>query len=128
MTDIPEGPRYTYDHLWARQEPDGTVTVGVTQRATGRLGDITFVDLPDVGRVLAAGTHAVTVDTVMGTSDFIAPVSGRVTAVNGDAVADPESIRGDPYGAWLFRLEPENVGDLGRLLDASGYRDLTGDK
>jgi glycine cleavage system H protein len=128
MTDIPEGLRYSYDHLWARQEPDGTVTVGITQRAGMALDGITFVDLPDIGRVLTAGTQAVTVDTVMGTSDFITPLSGRVTAVNAGPADDPESISGDPYGAWLFRLEPQDPGDLGRLLDASGYRNLIGDQ
>jgi glycine cleavage system H protein len=128
MTDIPEGLRYSYDHLWARQEPDGTVTVGITQRAATALGTITFVDLPDTGRALTAGTHAVTVDTVLGASDFITPLSGRVAAVNPGPADDPESISGDPYGVWLFRLEPEDPGDLGDLLDASGYRALIGDQ
>ncbi|HUN37018.1 MAG TPA: glycine cleavage system protein H [Trebonia sp.] len=128
MTDIPEGLRYSYDHLWARQEPDGTVTVGITQRAASGLGDITYVDVPDVGRALGAGAQAITVDTVMGTSDFITPLGGRVTAVNEATVSDPESIGGDPYGAWLFRLEPEEPGALDGLLDASGYRDLIGDQ
>jgi glycine cleavage system H protein len=128
MTDIPEGLRYSYDHLWARQEPDGTVTVGMTQRASLGLGDLTFVDLPDIGRVLTAGTQAVTVDTIMGTSDFTTPVSGRVTAVNANSAEDPESISGDPYGAWLFRLEPEDPGDLGKLLDADRYRAVIGDQ
>jgi len=128
MTDIPEGLRYSYDHLWARQEPDGAVSVGLTQRAATGLGDITFVDVPDIGHVLAAGAQAITVDTVMGTSDFITPLGGRVTEVNAGPTGDPESISGDPYGAWLFRLEPQDAGDLGRLLDASGYRDLLGDQ
>jgi glycine cleavage system H protein len=128
MTDIPEGLRYTYDHLWARQEPDGTVVFGLTERAAGGLGNITFVDLPDVGRDLTAGTQAVTVDTVMGTSDFLAPVSGRVSEVNAGPAQDPPSIASDPYGAWLFRVEPEGPVDLGQLLDAGGYRDLTGDQ
>ena len=128
MTDIPEGLRYTYDHLWACQQPDGTVTVGVTQRAAMGLGDVTYVDMPDIGRVLSAGTHAVTVDTVMGTSDFITPVSGRVSEVNASPAEDPQSIRRDPYGAWLFRLEPDDLGDLGKLLDAGGYRGLIGDQ
>lgn len=128
MTDIPEGLRYTYDHLWARQEPDGTVAIGLTERAAGGLGNITFVDLPDAGRVLAAGTQAVTVDTVMGTSDFLTPVSGRVSAVNSGPAQDPESIRADPYGVWLFRLEPDGPVNLGKLLDAGGYRAMIGDK
>jgi glycine cleavage system H protein len=128
MTDIPEGLRYTYDHLWACQEPDGTVTVGLTQRAAGGLGNITFLDLPDVGRALVAGTLAVTVDTVMGTSDFLTPLGGRVTAVNTGPAEDPESISGDPYGVWLFKLRPDGGGDLSGLLDADGYRAVIGDK
>ncbi|HTU75819.1 MAG TPA: glycine cleavage system protein H [Trebonia sp.] len=128
MTDIPEGLRYTYDHLWACQEPDGTVKVGVTQRAAMGLGDVTYVDMPETGRVLPAGTQAVTVDTVMGTSDFITPISGRVSEVNAGPAQDPQSIRRDPYGAWLFRLEPDDLADLGKLLDASGYRSMTGDQ
>jgi len=128
MTDIPEGLRYSYDHLWARQEPDGTVTVGLTQRAATGLGDITFVDLPEIGRVLETGTQAATVDTVMGTSDFITPLAGRVAAVNSGSASEPESISDDPYGTWLFRLEPEDPGDFGSLLDASGYRAMIGDQ
>jgi glycine cleavage system H protein len=127
MTDIREGLRYTYDHLWARQEPDGAVTFGLTQRAAGGLGNITFVDLPDVGREMEAGTQAVTVDTVLGTSDFLTPVGGRVTEVNAGPARDPESISGDPYGVWLFRLQPTGPADLGNLLDASGYRAMIGE-
>ena len=128
MTDIPEGLRYSYDHLWARPEADGTVSMGVTGHAATGLGVITFVDLPKMGRVLEAGSQAITVDTVMGTSDFVTPLGGRVTAVNEGPAGDPETIRDDPYGAWLFRLEPEDPGDLGQLLDASGYRALIADQ
>jgi glycine cleavage system H protein len=126
MTDFPEGLRYTYDDLWARQESDGTVTIGLTRRAARRLGHIRIVLLPGTGSVLTAGTQAVTIDTANGSNDFTAPVSGRVTAVNAGPAEDPKSISDDPYGAWLFRLEPDDAGHLGRLLDAGGYRALAG--
>jgi glycine cleavage system H protein len=126
MTDIPEGLCYTYDNLWARREPDGTVTVGLTHYAVWRLSKITLAHPPGVDRVLTTGAHALTLDTVNGAVDYLAPVSGRVTAVNAQAVSDPESIGDDPYGAWLFRLELTDPDSLGNLLDAEGYRSLIG--
>lgn len=122
MSNIPADLRYAASHEWARLEADGSVTVGISDHAQEALGDVVFVELPEVGKQLAAGQEAGVVESVKAASDIYAPVSGEVIAVN-EALADaPELVNEDPYGNWFFKLKPSNPGELTALLDAAGYK------
>ncbi|MNN38542.1 Glycine cleavage system H protein [compost metagenome] len=122
MNNTPAELRYAASHEWARLEQDGTVTVGITDHAQEALGDVVYVELPEVGKQLAAGEQAGVVESVKAASDIYAPVAGEVLAIN-EALADaPESVNGDPYGAWFFKLKPAAVAELEQLLDAAAYQ------
>ncbi|NHZ91319.1 glycine cleavage system protein GcvH [Massilia sp. CCM 8733] len=123
--NIPADLKYTESHEWVRAEADGTLTVGITEYAQDALGDIVFVELPKVGKILTAGDDAAVVESVKAASDIYAPVSGECIAVN-DAVADaPDSINTDAYAAWLFKLKPSDAGAIDGLLDATAYGKAT---
>jgi len=122
MSNIPSELRYAASHEWARLEADGSVTVGISDHAQEALGDVVFVELPEVGKQLAAGQEAGVVESVKAASDIYSPVSGVVTAVN-DALSDaPESVNSDPYGSWFYKLRPSNTAELDKLLDAGAYQ------
>jgi len=120
--NIPETLRYAATHEWARAEPDGTVAVGISDHAQDALGEMVFVELPEVGRKLAAGDACAVVESVKAASDVYAPVSGEVAAVNSALKDAPEQLNKDPYGAWLFKLKPDAGAELSGLLDAAAYR------
>ena len=115
--NVPTNLKYAKSHEWVRSEADGTVTVGITEHAQELLGDLVFVDLPELGAELSAGQEAAVVESVKAASDVYAPVSGVVLEVNNAVVDAPESVNQDAYAAWLFKLKPTNPG----LLDAAGY-------
>ncbi|MDA1117299.1 MAG: glycine cleavage system protein GcvH [Proteobacteria bacterium] len=117
----PEHLKYTASHEWVRIEADGTLTVGITEHAQDALGDLVFIELPAVGRKLAADEACVVVESVKAASDVYAPVAGEVVAVNEALVAAPASVNQDPYAAWLFRLKAAAGFDPGKLLDAAAY-------
>ncbi|MBI2958789.1 MAG: glycine cleavage system protein GcvH [Betaproteobacteria bacterium] len=119
--NIPLELRYAKTHEWARLEPDGTVTVGVTDHAQEMLGDIVFVELPAVGKRFAAGAECAVVESVKAAADVYAPVSGEVLATNADLGEKPQSINADAYAAWLFRIKPDRASERDALLDAKGY-------
>lgn len=119
---IPADLKYSKSHEWARREADGTVSVGITEHAQELLGDMVFIEPPEVGRKLAAGEECGVVESVKAASDIYAPVGGEVTAVNADVTEAPEKINADPYANWIFKLKPANVAELNSLLDAAGYQ------
>lgn len=119
---VPENLRYTSSHEWARVEADGTVTVGITDFAQDALGDVVYVELPDLGRTLAAQEACAVVESVKAASDIYAPVAGEVVAVNESLKEKPEAINEDAYAAWIFRLRPQAPADLERLLSAEAYQ------
>jgi glycine cleavage system H protein len=122
MSKLPEDLKYTKEHEWVRLEEDGTVTVGITDHAQELLGDLVFVELPEVGANLGAGSECAVVESVKAASDVYSPLTGEVTAVNANLGETPEVINADPYGAgWVFRLRPADAGELDELLDAEGY-------
>ena len=119
--NVPANLKYTKSHEWVRAEADGTITVGITEHAQDLLGDLVFIDLPEVGKEFVAEQEAVVVESVKAAADVYAPVSGTVTEVN-SAVADaPESVNQDAYAAWLFKMKPANIADVEALLDATAY-------
>ncbi|MBD2837188.1 glycine cleavage system protein GcvH [Pseudomonas sp. JM0905a] len=122
MSNIPAELRYAPSHEWARLEADGIVTVGITDHAQEALGDVVFVELPEVGKTLAAGQEAGVVESVKAASDIYAPIGGEVIAVNEGVSDAPESVNSDPYGSWFFKLKPSNVAELDKLLDAASYK------
>ena len=119
--NVPATLKYTRSHEWVRAEANGTITVGITDHAQELLGDLVFIDLPDVGEVLVAEQEAAVVESVKAAADVYAPLAGTVTELN-TAVADaPELVNQDAYAAWLFRMKPVDVADLETLLDAAEY-------
>ncbi len=119
--NIPAELKYAKTHEWARTEADGTVTVGITDHAQEALGDIVFLELPETGRRVRAGEECAVVESVKAASDIYAPLAGEVVAANLSAVDAPETINQDAYGTWLFRIKPDDLTDLGTLLDAEAY-------
>jgi glycine cleavage system H protein len=126
--NVPQDLRYTASHEWVKSEADGTVTVGITDHAQEALGDLVYVELPTVGRVVAAEEACAVVESVKAASDIYAPVAGEVTAVNADLPATPELVNQDAYAAWLFRIKPADPGAVGTLLDAAAYTATIGDE
>ncbi len=123
MSQVPDTLRYTQTHEWLRQEADGTITVGITDHAQAQLGDLVYVELPAVGKALAAGDACAVVESVKAAADVYAPLAGSVLAVNDALTGAPEQVNQDPYGAgWLLRVSGALPADL---LDAAAYRALT---
>ena len=118
---VPKELRYTESHEWARRESDGTVSIGITDHAQEQLGDIVFVEAPQVGRKVAAGESVGVVESVKAASDIYAPVAGEVVATNAELAGAPEQVNEDAFTAWMYRIKPANPADLDKLLDAAGY-------
>lgn len=117
----PKDLKYTKNHEWVKTEPDGSVTVGITFHAQEQLGDVVFVQNPDVGRKLKQGEECAVIESVKAAADIYAPLSGEVVAVNQEVSNQPERVNQDPYAAWMFRLKPSVPGELSELLDAASY-------
>ena len=123
MSDIPSELKYASSHEWARLDSDGIVTVGITDHAQEALGDVVFVENPDMGADLAAQEEAGVVESVKAASDIYAPVSGEIVEVNEALEDEPEIINSDPYGdGWFFKIKASDVSELESLLDAAGYQ------
>jgi glycine cleavage system H protein len=120
--DIPTNLKYTKSHEWIRLEDDGSAVIGITQHAQELLGDMVFVEIPQVGRKLKQREECAVVESVKAAADVYAPISGEVTAINSELQSAPEKINQDAYSAWLFKLKPTNTADLDGLLDAAGYK------
>ena len=125
MSEIPQELKYASTHEWARLEEDGTVTVGISDHAQEALGDVVYVEHPELGQPVAEAEEAGVVESVKAASDIYAPLGGTVVAVN-EALEDaPETVNQDPYGdGWFFRIEPVDVTQLEELLDAEGYSEV----
>ena len=123
--DLPRNLHYAESHEWASAPEDGVVTVGITDFAQDQLGDVVYVELPDLGDHVEAGQPVAVVESVKTASDIYAPVGGTIVEVNEDLDASPEWINEAPYGkGWIFRLEPDDADDLEGLLDADEYEDV----
>ncbi|VVO29191.1 glycine cleavage system protein GcvH [Pseudomonas fluorescens] len=127
MSEIPVDLRFAESHEWARLDEDGGVKVGISDHAQEALGDVVFVELPEIGKVFAAGEAAGVVESVKAASDIYSPVSGEVIAINEELGASPELLNSDPYGAWIFKLKPTDTSELDALLDAASYKSAIGE-
>ncbi len=124
MSELPGDLLYTNDHEWLRREDDGSVTIGITDHAATALGDLVYVELPEVGQDVDAGGEMAVVESVKAASDVYAPVAGSVAAVNEELSDDPEKINADPYGdGWIVRLEIEGL-DESELMSPDAYQQL----
>ena len=122
MSQTPSELKYASSHEWARLEEDGTVTIGISDHAQEALGDVVFVELPEVGDTLAAGDEAGVVESVKAASDLYAPIGGEVLEINGVLEDEPETVNSDPYhDGWFFRLQPADTAELDKLLAADDY-------
>ena len=120
----PDDRRYTKEHEWVKVEGD-KARVGITDYAQNQLGDVVYLELPEVGRVLKAGETFGTVESVKAVSELFAPVAGEVIEVNSALVSNPEAINTDPHGtAWMIVVRPSDAASVGALLDAKGYQAL----
>ncbi len=122
----PEDRRYSKEHEWAQRQDDGSVVVGITEFAQGELGDVVYVELPKLGERVAQGVRMGEIESVKAVSELYSPVTGEVSAVNAELVSSPELVNESPYeGGWLIRVTPDDLSELGGLLDAAGYASLT---
>ena len=119
--NVPANLKYTKSHEWVRAEPDDTVTVGITDHAQDLLGDLVFIDLPEIGAEFAAEQEVAVVESVKAAADVYAPLAGVVTELNTEVADAPELVNQDAYAAWLFRMKPTNMADMDALLDAAAY-------
>jgi glycine cleavage system H protein len=129
MSHTPTELKYASSHEWARLEDDGTVTVGISDHAQGALGDVVFVELPELGTVFAAGDEAGVVESVKAASDIYAPVGGEVIEVNTALEDEPEMVNAEPYNeGWFFKLQPSDTDELDALLSAGEYQQQCDDE
>jgi glycine cleavage system H protein len=125
MSNVPADLKYTRTHEWVRDLKDGTVEIGITDHAQHALGDLVFVEVPEVGRQLGAGEPCAVVESVKAASDVYSPIAGEVTANNAELGTTPELINQDAFGSgWLMRLKPANAAVLSELMSPNEYQDV----
>ena len=122
MSNVPTELKYTRSHEWLRRNEDGTVTVGITDHAQEQLGDMVYVEIPEVGQALAANDACAVVESVKAASDVYAPVDGEVVEVNDSLTDNPEAVNQDAFGkGWIMKLKASDGAQIDTLLDAAGY-------
>lgn len=122
MSNVPADLKYAKSHEWVRTGADGTITVGITDHAQDLLGDLVYIELPEVGASVQAGQECAVVESVKAASDVYSPMSGEITAVNAQLTEHPEVVNSDPYGeGWMFVIKPSDSAEANALLDADAY-------
>ena len=125
MSTVPKNLKYTKSHEWVKQDGNGMLTVGITDPAQDLMGDMVYVELPELGSTVTAEKECAVVESVKAASDVYAPMSGEVVEVNSTLTDAPETVNKEPYGAgWIFRMKPSTAGDVDKLLDAAAYEAL----
>ena len=129
MSNVPAELKYSKEHEWLRKEADGTYTIGITEHAQELLGDMVFVDLPEVGATVAAGDDCAVAESVKAASDIYAPISGEIVAVNETLGDAPEQVNSEPYGeGWIFKIKASDEAEVDALLSATEYEALLEDE
>jgi len=124
---VPAELHYAESHEWLRLDADGTATVGITDHAQAALGDLVYIELPTVGRIVESGEACAIVESVKAASDVNAPIAGEILAVNEDVARTPETVNEGAYAAWLFKMKPADANPASGLLDAAGYQKMIGE-
>lgn len=124
MSDLPDNLKYAKTHEWAQLEDDNIVRVGITDFAQQELGDLVYIELPELGRKVTAQEQCAVVESVKTASDLFSPVSGEVVAVNEALVDEPEQVNDDAYGAWLFCIKADDLTELDALMAADAYQQM----
>jgi glycine cleavage system H protein len=125
MIELPGDLLYTNDHEWLRREDDGSVTIGITEHAASALGDLVYVELPEIGQDVESGGEMAVVESVKAASDVYAPIAGSIVAVNEDLAEDPEKINAEPFGdGWIVKMEASDDIDESELLSPDAYQQL----
>jgi len=127
MSNVPAELKYTKSHEWVSVDGD-VATVGITDHAQDLLGDMVFIELPDVGTTFSKGDDCAVVESVKAASDVYSPVSGEVVEVNEDLVDSPESVNNDSYAAWLFKVKLSDASEVGEMMDAATYSGIAADE
>jgi glycine cleavage system H protein len=122
MSNLPENLKYAMSHEWAQLEDDNVVRVGITDFAQEQLGDLVYIELPELGRQIKAQEQCAVVESVKTASDLFSPVSGEIVAVNLALVDEPEQVNDDPYGAWIFCVKADDLSGLDQLMNAEAYQ------
>jgi glycine cleavage system H protein len=122
MNNLPENLKYALSHEWACMEDDNIVRVGITDFAQEQLGDLVYVELPELGRKVAAQEQCAVVESVKTASDLFSPVSGEIVAINEALLDEPEQINDNPYEAWIFCVRADNLSDMDKLMDSTAYQ------
>ena len=129
MSEIPKELKYTASHEWVRDEGDGTITVGITDHAQELLGDLVYVELPDIGRQVSAKEECCVVESVKAASDVYSPLGGEIVAVNDALDSEPGIVNAEPYGeGWLFQIKVSDEVELENLLSAKDYETEIGEE
>ena len=122
MSNVPVELKYAKTHEWTRVNDDGSVTVGISDSAQDQLGDMVFIELPEVGQTVTAEEACAVVESVKAASDVYAPIGGEIVEVNEALVDSPEAVNQDAFGeGWLFRLQPADIGEMAALMDGDAY-------
>ncbi|MBT5862210.1 MAG: glycine cleavage system protein GcvH [Gammaproteobacteria bacterium] len=128
MNELPGDLLYTKDHEWLRREDDGLVTIGITDHAQGALGDLVYVELPEIGQDVAEAGEMAVVESVKAASDVYAPIGGSIVAINEELADIPEKINSDPYGdGWIVRMQPTDTFDESTLMSPDDYQQFIDD-
>ncbi len=128
MSEVRNEIKYLSSHEWARVEADGTVPVGISDHAQDSLGDVVYVELPDVGSQVNAGEEAGVVESVKAASDIYSPLTGEVIAINESLEDEPETVNSSPYDdGWFYKVKPADVSELDAAMDADAYREACED-
>lgn len=129
MSNVPDNLRYASTHEWAEKTNDTDIKIGITEHAQALLGDIVFIELPEVGQTVVAGKECGVIESVKAASDFYAPISGEVIAVNEALVESPNLINDDAYhSGWIVQIKANDINDWAKLLDAQSYQDTVAEK
>lgn len=124
MSLLPENLKYAKTHEWSQSEADNLVRIGITDFAQSELGDIMFIGLPEVGRVVELGEQIATIESVKTASDLYSPVAGKIVAINEHLVDEPELVNEDAYTAWLFCIQATDSSQLNQLMSAAEYQQM----
>jgi glycine cleavage system H protein len=122
MSDLPENLKYAMTHEWAQLEDDNVIRVGITDFAQEQLGDLVYIEMPELGRKVKVGEQCAVVESVKTASDLFSPVAGEIVAVNVALADEPEEVNNSPYQAWLFCIKADDLLDLDQLMNADAYR------